>query len=218
MTTRALTDPELSQLLVTLRARGKYRDALFLLLGADTGFRASELLSIAWSQLLSPTGEVRPDVTVERAFLKGGAGARKKVVRSRRVPLTERVRAAVTDHLGARDSVPTGPVFKSRCGDDRAISREMAHRSLKRLARELGLETSRLAVHSLRKHFATRVHRAAHFDLVKTQRILNHSSPVTTAKYLETSQDELDAIILGGEVPAATPPRRRETAHLVGAF
>jgi len=42
-----------------------------------------------------------------------------------------------------------------------------------------------------------RAHRAAQFDIVKTQRILGHRYVSTTARYIETSQDELDALVLG---------------------
>lgn len=184
-----------------LRSRGKHRDALFLLLAVDTGFRAGELLSLQWPQLLGPDGEVRSEVIVERARLKGGSGARCKTVRSRRVPLTERVRSAVTDYLGNLTSIPQGPVFRSRVGNGRPISRELAHRTLKRLALELGLPAARLGLHSTRKSFAARVHRAAQFDLVKTQRVMGHSSPLTTARYLETTQDELDAVVLSLDTP-----------------
>ena len=197
MTTRPLTEMEAQLLQDTLRQRGKFRDVLLLLLGLDTGFRAGELLSIEWAQLLTPAGGVRTDLIVERAELKGGSGARRKVVRSRRVPLTDRVRNAVADYLGTMTSMPTGPVFRSRVGPNQAISREVAHRNLKKVALELGLEASRIGLHSTRKSFANRVHKAAGFDLIKTQRILGHASPITTSKYLETTTDELDAVVLG---------------------
>jgi len=75
------------------------------------------------------------------------------------------------------------------------------------LAREVGIDATRLGCHSTRKTFAVRAHRAAQFDLVKTQRIMGHSSPITTALYLQTSQDELDALVLGMDAaPAVAVP------------
>jgi integrase len=203
MTTRALTDSEITLLDEALVKRGRFRDRALLVMATDTGFRISELLSLTWPQLLSATGEIRQDVTIERAQLKGGAGPRRKVIRSRRVPLSERVRGAIADALGTYGSVPQGPVFKSRIGENRPITRIFAHRQLKALAREIGLDASRLGFHSARKSFAVRVHAAAQFDLVKTQRILGHQSPLTTAKYLETTEEQLDAIVLGLN---GTPP------------
>ncbi len=123
MTTRALTDSEITLLDEALVKRGRFRDRALLVMATDTGFRISELLSLTWPQLLSATGEIRQDVTIERAQLKGGAGPRRKVIRSRRVPLSERVRGAIADALGTYGSVPQGPVFKSRIGENRPITR-----------------------------------------------------------------------------------------------
>ena len=211
MTTRALTDLEADCLDKALLERGRHRDRLFLALALGTGFRVSELLSVDWDQLLTPSGEIAREVVIERAQLKGGSGARRKGVRSRRVPLNERVKGAVADFLGSLGSIPHGPVFKSRVGANQPITRGQAHRMLKELAAELGLNAERIGCHSTRKAFALQVHRAAHFDLLKTQRILGHKSPLTTALYLETSQDELDSIVLGlGAAPAEASPTLRE--------
>jgi len=207
MTTRALTDSEILLLESALIARRRFRDRAYFLAALGTGFRVSELVSLDWRQLLTVTGEVAREVIIERAMLKGGAGMRRRSVRSRRVPLSERVRGAIADYLGTFQSIPQGPVFKSRTGEDQPITRGQAYRLLKRLAREVGIDAARVGCHSTRKTFAMRAHRAAQFDLVKTQRLLNHSSPITTARYLETSQDELDAIVLGMDAaPAAAIP------------
>jgi integrase len=207
MTTRALTDAEILLLESALIDRRRYRDRLFLLFAVGTGFRVSEIVSIDWRQLLTAGGEVVREVIVERAMLKGGAGQRRKSVRSRRVPLSERVRGAIADYLGTFQAIPGGVVFKSRTGDNQAITRGQAYRLLKRLAREVGIDATRLGCHSTRKTFAVRAHRAAQFDLVKTQRILGHRSVSTTAKYIETCQDELDALVLGMDAaPAVAVP------------
>jgi integrase len=211
MTTRALTDSEADCLDRALLERHRHRDRLFLALALGTGFRVSELLSVDWGQLLTPSGEIAREVVIERAQLKGGSGARRKGVRSRRVPLNERVKGAVADFLASLGAIPHGPVFKSRIGVDRSITRGQAHRMLKGLASDVGLNAERIGCHSTRKAFALQVHRAAKFDLLKTQRILGHKSPLTTALYLETSQDELDSIVLGlGASPAGASPTLRE--------
>ena len=78
MTTRAFTDDEVRSLAATLFERRRYRDRLFLVMAVGTGFRASELLSLGWSQLLTPAGQIAREVTIARANLKGGAGLRRK--------------------------------------------------------------------------------------------------------------------------------------------
>lgn len=203
MTTRAFTDEEVRRMDAALLEHRRYRDRAFLWMALGTGFRASEVLSLEWSQVLTSSGEISHSVTIERAHLKGGAGLRRKAIRSRRVPLNERVRGAIADYMGSLKAVPVGPVFKSRVGADRPISRVQAHRLLKGLARELGLDAQRLGCHSARKHFAQSIWRRSGFNLLQVQRVLGHSSPLVTAGYLDSNRDELDALVLGLDQPPA---------------
>ena len=92
------------------------------------------------------------------------------------------------------------PVFCSRVKDTqtglpRAISREQGWRILKEAfeTNELG---GKLATHSLRKTFATRVHTAYASDLRKTQRALGHQNINSTLHYLSLDEAEVDAGIL----------------------
>jgi integrase len=113
------------------------------------------------------------------------------------VPLNERVRAAIADYLVSLQAVPQGPVFRSRVGNGKPITRMQAFRLVKGLAHEAGLDAERVGCHSARKTFASQIHRAAKYDLLKAQRILGHSSPLVTARYLDTDRDELDTLVLG---------------------
>src|SRR5688572_15704020 len=117
----------------TLADRGQHRDRLFVLLGACTGFRVSELLTLQWGQLLDADGQVAREVTVTRRLLKGGRGTRARAIRSRRVALGERAREAVADSIATLPSLPTHEtyVFTSRKGLNQPISREHAHYILK---------------------------------------------------------------------------------------
>jgi len=181
-----------------LLERRHFRDRAFLQVALGTGFRVSEILGLTWSQILTPFGEISDSVTIERAQLKGGAGVRRKAIRSRRVPLNERVRSAIADYLGSLNAVPVGPVFMSRVGTDRPITRVQAHRLLKDLSRELGFDCQRLGCHSARKHFAQAIWRKSGFNLLQVQRLV-------TAAYLDSNRDELDALVLGLDQTPAVP-------------
>jgi hypothetical protein len=50
------------------------------------------------------------------------------------------------------------------------------------------------------------VYQASGQDLIKTQRIIGHSSPLTTARYLESTQSELDELVLGLAASAPAAP------------
>lgn len=72
-----------------------------------------------------------------------------------------------------------------------------AFRILVGVARECGIDEVRISTHTLRKTFVARVYAASGHDLIKTQRIVGHASPLTTARYLETDQEELDDLVRG---------------------
>jgi integrase/recombinase XerD len=206
MRTRALHPDEIALLESALLARGQYRNRLFLVLAAMTGFRVSELVSIRWRDLLTATGDVTSQLTIERRALKGGRGVHRKSIRSRRVPLGNRSRAAIADYLADLGAPPSGDafVFQSRNGDNAAITRGKAFRWLKRLARELGLDATRISPHALRRTFAAAAYNVSR-DLLVVQKLLCHVSPLTTALYLETSAEQLDAVVLSldcGAIPA----------------
>jgi integrase len=194
MTTRALTAAEVLALDRALLDRSKHRDRLFLTLALATGFRVSELLTLTFGQLLDGQGEIAKEVTISRRFLKGGRGCRSRSIKSRRIALSERARAAIATFLATQKVHPSADkfVFASRVGENRPITRCHAFALLKGLARELGLDASRLGCHSTRRTFARAVYEASQHDLVATQRLLGHSSPTTTARYLQHEDAELD--------------------------
>lgn len=199
MTTRTLTPPEIILLTQALETRHRHRDRLFLLLAVTTGFRVSELLTLRFSQLLTPKSQVAKEITVARRSMKGGHGPRAKAVRSRRVPLNETARSAVETCLATMPVRPAGGtfVFLSRNGDNRPITRCQAYMVMKTLAREAGLDASRVGCHSTRKTYARGLYEASGHDLIKTQRLMGHTNPMTTARYLDTSEAELDTLVLG---------------------
>jgi integrase len=198
-TTRALTPEEISRLDQALAARGRHRDRLFLMLAVSTGYRVSELLTLTIGQLLDATGQVAREVTIARRLLKGGRGDRARALRSRRLVLGDRARTAIAAYLATLRLHPTPDtfVFASRKGVNRPITRSHAHHWLKTLARELGLDADRIGCHSTRRTFAKGVYAASGFDLVKVQKLLGHTNPLTTARYLASDEAELDALAQG---------------------
>lgn len=209
MPARPFTTVELLTLESHLLASRRLRDRMLLIVGANVGYRITELLTWTIGQVRTPTGEIAHEVTVTRALLKGGSGVRKRSVRSRRVVLNERARGAIRGYLASLDHVPSPDefLFISREGGNRAIDRGQALRILKRLAHACGIDENRVSTHSLRKTFVRSVYDASGHDLIRTQRIVGHSSPVITARYLESTQSELDDLVLGLGAPALTVPQ-----------
>jgi integrase/recombinase XerD len=140
---------------------------------------------------------VAREVTVARRNLKGGKGAHCRAVRGRRVPLSEPARAAIQEYLAAQgpNPPPERHLFTTSRSGDGPLHRAQAHRILVGITQACGFDATRISTHALRKTFVARAWRATGRDLIKVQRIVGHRSPLTTAKYLETDQDELDQLV-----------------------
>jgi integrase len=207
MPARPFSPAEICTLESHLLSHGRYRDRMLIIAGTQVGYRITELLTWTVGQVLGADGDIVREVTVTRADLKGGKGVRKRSVRSRRVVLNERARGVIRDYIASLGCIP--PVdqflFQSRSGANHPISRTQAHRLLKNLCRECGIDATRISTHSLRKSFVRAVYDASGHCLVRTQRIVQHASPLTTARYLESTQTELDDLVLGLGAPAPAP-------------
>ncbi len=199
MSARPFTAPELLTLESHLAAAGRLRDVMMLAVGTNVGFRISELITWTVGQVLGTAGDIAKEVSVSRALLKGGSGKKKRSIRSRRVVLNEKARAAIRDYLASLGYVPPPYeyLFKSREGGNRPLHRSQAHRILVQACEECGIDTARISTHSLRKTFVRRVYDASGHDIIRTMKVVQHSSPVITARYLENTETELDDLVLG---------------------
>ena len=208
MPARPFTAAEILTLESHLVELRRFRDRMLLIVGTNVGYRITELLTWTVGQVLTRDRDIVREVTVSRARLKGGSGVHKRSVSSRRVVLNQRARGAVRDYIASLDRIPSATdfLFQSREGENRPLHRSQAHRILKTLCRACGIDTSRISTHSLRKTFVRAVYDASHCDLIKTQRIVGHASPLITARYLETTQSDLDDLVLGIAQPVSTFP------------
>jgi integrase len=167
--------------------------------GTNVGYRITELLIWTVGQVLNVAGEVAREVTVTRALLKGGSGKKKRSIKSRRVVLNEKARAAIRDYIDSLGYVPIPDefLFRSREGGNRPLHRSQAHRILVQACEECGIDTTRVSTQSLRKTFVRAVYDASGHDIIMTMKVVQHSSPVITARYLENTETELDDLVLG---------------------
>lgn len=195
MSARPFTEPEYSTLTAHLAAAQRTRDRLLLVLGCASGYRISELLSLRVGDVWR-NGDVVHEVTIARRNLKGGRGAYCRSVRGRRVVLSEPVRAALREHLAViGTSNPGLALFTSAKAKGEPMGRSMVFRILRGACSACGITNARVSTHSLRKTFVARVFRASGNDLIATQRIVGHTSPTTTARYLETDSAVLDDLV-----------------------
>ncbi len=183
--TRPLTDTEIDQLKAD--AELSIRDRTLLILGATSGFRISELLSLK-VQDVAERGTAKARVTVQRRNTKGKD-------RSRTVLLHPEAQGAIEALIYAEHLRPEHYLFKSREGANKPMHRTQAWRQLKAAFNKLDLK-GKLATHSMRKYFAGQVYEALGRDLFKTSKALGHRYVNTTADYLSFKTEEIDAAVL----------------------
>ncbi len=196
MSVRPFTEPKFSLLSVHFSAVGKTRNLVLLKLGCGSGYRISELLALRVPDVWTGT-EVARELTIARRNLKGGRGAYHRSVRGRWVPIAEPVREAIREPLAKVGSDnPDRALFSTTQVHGEPMDRSAVFRVLTESCRRCGIDTTRISTHSLRKTFVGRIYKASNHDLIATQRIVGHTSPATTARYLETDSAQPDLLML----------------------
>lgn len=195
---------------------GGPREYALCLAGISWGFRIMELLRIRVGDVADASCHIRTSVTVQRANLKGGVSSRRRAIRSRTVPVSLPLRAALHDYLfsrfGSGAIAADEPLFAGRFPGEPLCCRQ-AYRFVQRFALEAGLSPDKTwSCHTLRKTYAGAVYQTSGFDIIKTQRALGHSDVQTTQRYLpmpdEAVQDviaEAQAVMVGEVFPENAP-------------
>ncbi|HGR7870341.1 TPA: site-specific integrase [Streptococcus pneumoniae] len=80
-------------------------------------------------------------------------------------------------------------LFKSRQGQNKAITRERAYQIIHEAAEELGIDN--VGTHTMRKTFGYKYYNKTK-DVGTLQKMFNHSSPAITLRYIGIEQAELD--------------------------
>lgn len=190
---RYITPEERSQLLAVLP---NPRDRLLIVLGLNTGFRVSELLSLRWGQLWHE-GKPLAFVEVARRNLKGGNSTRRKKVLSRRLPINATTAAAIRECIfaicGSGGPDPAAWVFASRKRFPGVITRRQAHTIIAQAGRRAGLVET-VAPHGMRRAFGMDAYELTK-DILLVRDLLGHRSVLTTEAYLRRGEDRMHAVV-----------------------
>lgn len=172
------------------------RDYVLFVLGINSGLRISDLLGLTVGDVTAK-GKKAPSIS-DRISLK-----ETKTGKTKSFPLGDTSKKAIKDYLSSRGldcndphqrSLPLFPSRKRADGGCRPISRIQAYRILNDVAKVVGIE-ERIGTHTLRKTFAYHAYQNG-YDLSMIQKLLNHSSPGVTLRYIGITQDEMDNVYL----------------------
>jgi integrase len=193
---RPLTDAEVSLIAKSFGGTFAKRNRALFIVGHRTGFRISELLSLAVGDVLQH-GKILDQITVQRRHMKGGKAGKTS---GRTVPLHPEARAALSVWLEVLAKMkgalaPDTPMFCSRVKDPttglkRAVSREQAWRILREAFHANELQ-GKLGTHAMRKTFCNRMYEKLNHDLVKCQRAMGHANINSTVAYLSFREEEI---------------------------
>jgi len=172
-----------------MKGESNYRDLLLFVLGINTGLRISDILALKWSSLINGGGRL----------LKSGDQLNVVEIKTKKIKnfmINKSVAEALKLYYDSLGSVnPDDPVFSSRKTDDgslQPITRIAAWQMLNRYANMVGLNDG-IGTHTLRKTFGYHLYKKG-VALEYIQKMLNHSSPAITLRYIGITQEQLNDI------------------------
>jgi len=151
------------------------RDYVLFVLGINSGLRISDLLPLTVEDV-----KEKERITVRE----------KKTGKTKDFPLSINCKKALAEYLKDKE---TGYLFASRKGS-KPISRQQAYDILNTAARAVGIN-DKIGTHTLRKTFGYWAYKQG-ISLEIIQKLLNHSAPSVTLRYLGITQDELDSVYI----------------------
>ena len=147
------------------------RDYLLLLLGINTGLRVSDILAL----------DIKDVKERDFVILK-----EKKTRKIKQIFLNRKLKKAIRKFV--RDCDESKPLFLTKFGN--RMDRIQAYRIIKNVCKQINPHIN-VGTHTMRKTFA--YHHYKRFkDIAILQKILNHSSPTITLKYIGIEQDEIN--------------------------
>lgn len=189
---RPLLQEEIDHCIDSFQGKHRLRNQTLFILGLNTGFRISELLSLKIGDVL-PYTKITDYLTVKRENMKGKHSGRTVI-------LNEITKQYLSNYLGNFEDIygviPTKELylFKSQKSENKPISTRQGLNVLNRVYQDNEL-TGKLATHSMRKTFAKNIHEALGEDITKTQISLGHRDISSTQHYLSFNHVEINDAI-----------------------
>ena len=153
------------------------RNYLLFVLGINSGLRISDLLRL----------KVNDVKDKDRIILR-----EKKTGKLKDFPLAETCKKSIKEYLNTLDKEDDW-LFQSHKRKS-PITRIQAYRIINSAARAIGMREA-IGTHTLRKTFGYWAYKKG-VDVVKIQKLLNHSAPSITLAYIGITKDELDNIYI----------------------
>jgi integrase len=160
-----------------------FRDLLIFTLGINAGLRISDILKLKWRDIVYQNGKIREEVLVKE----------KKTGKTKKFPLNDAVVESVKFYMEKVEKVDSEEwIFQSRKrnGGSRPISRIAAWQMINKYCKSAGIKEN-VGTHTLRKTFGYHQYKNG-TDIAMLQKMLNHSSPKITLRYIGIEREEMN--------------------------
>lgn len=184
--TSGLNWNEMIGLLTRLKKDKKMREYLFVGIGCYTGLRASDLLTLKWSDLLNKS---ELEIT------------EKKTSKKRLITINSNLQDALKEakeYYQRKDIFELNSyIFQNRWGQK--ISIQYMNRNLKKIFSFYKVKVKKASTHTLRKTFGKRVwdmDNGSERALIYLSQIFSHSNTAVTRRYIGIVQEDIENIYL----------------------
>jgi len=175
------------------------RDWVLFTLGINSGLRISDILKLTVEDV---AGQDRISVKEQKSARAATADKIAKGGKTKDFPLSNNCKLAIREYLDAT-GLTTGVLFPSRKSagskGTSAISRQQAYDVINKAAQAAGVITKtngiKVGTHSMRKSFGYHAYQAG-VAIETIQRLLNHSAPSVTLRYIGMTKETLDAVYI----------------------
>ncbi len=174
----ALTSEQYAHIISTMQTGGKGfranpRIAAALMVEANLGMRIGDVLRLKLSDIVKDGGRYRLNVVEQ------------KTGKTRRFSVPTEVYDFLRRYADTHGIADTDLLFP--------ICEYAVQKHLKKVCEHLGYEN--ISTHSFRKWYATEIYKANGNDLLLVQRLLQHSSPAITRRYIGISDERMEQAI-----------------------
>ncbi len=166
-----------------MASNGDFRDLLIFTLGINAGLRISDILKLKWEDILYKNGKIREEVLVKE----------KKTGKTKKFPLNDAVIESINAYINKVQSFKMEDwIFTSRKknGGLKPISRIAAWQMINKYCKIAGIKEN-VGTHTLRKTFGYHQYKNG-TDIAMLQKMLNHSSPKITLRYIGIEREEMN--------------------------
>lgn len=200
-------ESDINKMVACLLEHERFRDAMLLVIGVNTGLRYSDLVSLRFSDIIDESGYFIEDVKLIEIKTRNTRGRKKDDSETKPRPvnrhlyLNEAVRRMVCLYLEHVKATRGDLLFKSLSNngknEDRGLSHTAVDNIFKPLTKKLGIE-GRYSTHFMRKTFSYHLLMRAKDSNSLNQRnvewlqmTLGHSSQMTTLRYAGYQSKEI---------------------------